>query len=368
MSSKTHIASLLSGFFNDTLSAEEQKILYNYIMDGQNREEIIELLQQQWEQSLPFDDVPSEAMFLRIKQEIKAKEKHKADRLKRWIYRITHYAAIFAFAFGLSLLIVNRSGTEDATDIATVRNTEPVYNEILVPYGSKTVITLSDSTKIWLNAGARLKYPANFNNDRREVFLQGEGFFDVTKDEQRPFFVKTNGMNIKVLGTKFNLMANADDNKIEASLVEGAIEVLGLKNDSQGGNLTLKPGQKLTLQKDKATYNIVDNADREAMLVPKEIVSPVKIKSALLSENNTDISTAWKENKLIFVRERFADVKLKLERWYGVIIEVRDNEILDYRFTGTFEKQTFEQAMSAFGKAASCHFKIRQNKVIVTKN
>jgi ferric-dicitrate binding protein FerR (iron transport regulator) len=365
MTSKINIDSLLSGFFSDTLSAEEQKILYHYVIDDGNRERIIGWLHQQWKRPPPFENIPGEVMLAQIREKIKSKEIHAADRRKRWTGRVVRYAAMFAVAFGLARLMTDRTGN---TAVAAGQDAETVYNEILVPYGSKTMAVLSDSTKIWLNAGARLKYPTRFHNDRREVFLQGEGFFDVAKDERQPFFVRTNGLNIKVLGTKFNLMANADDNRIEATLIEGAIEVLGVKDDRQEGNLTLRAGQKLTLQKDRAIYDIVDNADRQALIVPKEADAPVKIKSAVLSDSNDmDASTAWKENRLIFTRERFADVKVRLERWYGVIIDVKNPDILEYRFTGTFEKQTFEQAMAAFGQAASCHFKIRQNKVIVTK-
>jgi ferric-dicitrate binding protein FerR (iron transport regulator) len=238
----------------------------------------------------------------------------------------------------------------------------------LVPFGSKTKVILPDSSTVWLNAGTRLRYPANFDDNLRHVFLQGEGFFDVTKDSQYPFIVNSNGLNIKVLGTKFNLKANASDNFIEATLIEGAIEILGLKdNIDHQSDLVLKPGQKLTLRKENDQYE-VQNIQEAGLFIPEEDATPVKIKSADLHERaNVELVTAWTDNKLVFVKERFGDVKTKLERWYGVTIEVKDPEILDYRFTGTFEKQTFEQAMNALSKAASCKYKIDKNHVVVSK-
>jgi ferric-dicitrate binding protein FerR (iron transport regulator) len=277
--------------------------------------------------------------------------------LRTVVRQTLRYAAVFALAFGLSWVVLRE---ELAAPVA--------YNEIMVPYGSKTVVVLSDSSKVWLNAGARFKYPTRFDGDRREVFLQGEGFFDVAKDAVRPFFVSAGGLNIKVLGTKLNVMANADDSRIEATLVEGSIEVLGMQAFGQGKPLTLQPGQTITLQKEADAYHVSKITGDEALPIPEEAAEEVKIRSASLSEKrDVNRTVAWKENKLIFADERFADAKVRLERWYGVVIEVEDPEILEYRFTGTFEKQTVEQAMAAFGKAALCHFRIENSRVVVSK-
>ncbi|MDR1865989.1 MAG: DUF4974 domain-containing protein [Bacteroidales bacterium] len=350
------------------LSEKEVDTLYAYVMDERNKDEIMAWLKRQWDASpQQAENVPSEALFVAIKKEIEMtagkRQRIPHRRILKW-NTVLRYAAVFAAAFGVSRLI---PANVEQTPAPLAAQETSGYNEVLVPYGSKTVVVLPDSTRVRLNAGARLKYPAHFSGDTREVFLQGEGFFDVAKDTERPFFVNTNGMHVKVLGTKFNLMANADDNKIEATLMEGSIEVLGLKDDQTSSNLILKPGQKITLQKEQEEYRIVDSAADDVLLIPKEIDGKVKITSASLTEKNTELSIAWTQDKLIFVKERFEDVKTKIERWYGVRIEVTDTEILNYRFTGTFDKQTLEQAMMAFGKAASCNFKINQNKVTVSK-
>lgn len=275
------------------------------------------------------------------------------------------YAAVFVIAFGISWAVQKKTASSVEHPVVAVMPLQ--YNEILVPYGSKTKVKLPDSSTVWLNAGARLKFPAHFDGNLREVYLQGEGFFDVTKDSLHPFIVNSNGVNIKVHGTKFNLMANADDNIIETTLVEGAIEILGLKDVDNQSNMILKPGQKLTISKVNDQYKI-HSIHEAGLSMPGEDTTSVKIKSAnLLEKANVELATAWTENKLVFVKERFGDVKTKLERWYGVIIDVKDPEILDYRFTGSFEKQTFEQAMSALSKAASCKFKVDKNSVVVTK-
>ena len=384
MSQKMNIAGLLSDFFSGTLTPKGKSELYHYIIEDHHKDEMMKWLQEQWTNPLwqTEGEISGEAMFAKIKAEIESQANINAGRNVRIenqrskIYpehgsgqklkTIFRYAAVFLMAFGLSWVIQRK--TSDVPDISVVAEKPPQFNEILVPYGSKTKVILPDSTAVWLNAGARLKYPASFTGDRREVFLQGEGFFDVTKDSRHPFIVNSNGIKIKVLGTKFNLMANADDQMIETTLVEGVIEVLGLKNaDAQNNNMVLKPGQKLTLRKGNEQY-VIQNAQESGLSIPEEVIEPVKIKSTNLQEKaNVELATAWTENKLVFVKERFGDVKTKLERWYGVTIEVKDSEILDYRFTGTFEKQTFEQAMNALSKAASCKFTIDKNHVFVSK-
>ncbi len=376
MPQKDHITGLLSKFLSGSLTPKEKSDLYHYMMDDGHKDEIVAWLQQQWNQAPQQDgELPGEAMFAKIKERIETEQSaplagkkiplRQSKIVNQKSKMLLRSAAVFVIAFGLSWAVQKMmTGT---VDIPVIAGTSSQFIETLVPYGSKTKVILPDSSTVWLNAGARLKYPTNFDGDSREVFLQGEGFFDITKDSQHPFVVNSNGMNIKVLGTKFNLMANADDNIIETTLVEGAIEILGLKDADKQANMVLKPSQKLTLQKVNDQYK-VQSIQEAGLSMPEEAVTPVKIKSAnLLEKANVELATAWTENKLVFDKERFGDIKTKIERWYGVTIEVKAPEILDYRFTGTFEKQTFEQAMNALSKAASCKFKIDKNQVVVSK-
>lgn len=369
-----------------TASAEEQEILCAWLESDKVNRDAYFYMKNLWDSAAAknhtYNDIHKEwlLLFNKIKEKETANSENSASMQKPPHTQQTQqtqafirkfplksflrYAAVFVIAFGLSWAIQKITADSAGTSGAFA---SPQFTEILVPYGSKAKVKLPDSSSVWLNAGARMKYRANFENNIREVHLQGEGFFDVVKDSLRPFIVSGNGIDIKVIGTKFNLMANADDNLIEATLVEGAIEVLGMTDPNTQSNVILKPGQKLTLYKENDKY-AVHSIQEAGLLIAEEMKSPVKIRNAkLVEKTNVEITTAWTENKLVFVKERFEDVKTKLERWYGVEIEVKDKEILDYRFTGTFEKQTFEQAMNALSKAASCRFKIDKNKVVITK-
>jgi ferric-dicitrate binding protein FerR (iron transport regulator) len=378
---------LLSGILSGTITPGENEYLYRFLNEADHEEEVTAWLQEQWDkQSWQIEEMADDVVFTRIKTEIenqvlmtgqqsaKPDNEKSTGRLKKpdavtrslkW-KMVFRYAAIFIIAFGLSwvihTMIVPQTG-----NMAVVEE-KPLFIEVLVPYGAKNIVILPDSSKVCLNAGARLKYPIHYDGEIREVHLQGEGFFDVTHDEDHPFIVKTNGLDVKVLGTKFNLMANADDNTIEATLVEGAIEILNVK-DAKNNNLKMTPGQKLTVQKEKGSYSVIDKEEETMLMIPKEVDEPVKIQNPRVSEKAelVELSTAWTENRMVFNKERFEIVKTRLERWYGVEIEVRNPEILEYRFTGTFDMETFEQAMSALSEAAQCVFKVDKAHVIVTK-
>jgi ferric-dicitrate binding protein FerR (iron transport regulator) len=308
------MGSLLSGFFNDTLSTDELNALYNLVSDELNKDEIVEWMRLKWEQSSSYENVDGDAMFLQIMDRIRSMDLRKSYCPKRRLSELTRYAAIFVAAFVLSLLTIKRTGTGIDMDNPVSTIVELSYVEVAAPLDSTTMVMLEDGTRIWLNAGAKLKYPACFADNRREVFLLGEGFFDVAIDRHRIFIVKTGGMNIKVVGTKFNVRANIDDNRIEISLIEGAIEALGLKNSRQDGNPVLKPGQRLILQKDSEVFSIVDNVVPETLFVPKEVAALTKV-----------------------------------------------------RYSGMVERQTFAQSVSIFGKSTSGYFDVGQNKVILTK-
>ena len=355
MKQKQNVNNLLSGFFAGKLTLQEKSNLYDYLTDEGYKDEIIAWLQAQWAKNhwQTGGEIPSETMLEKIRCEIEEHAKISSRQPTGQKIRMEQqsnvkslriflrYAAVLLFAFGLSWIMLKMITT--SVDMEIVAGSSHQYNEIYVPYGSKTKVILPDSSTVWLNAGTRLKYPVIFNSNPRHVFLDGEGFFEVTADRRNPFIVFSNGMNINVFGTKFNVMANADDPVIETTLVEGAIEIQWSKNEAvKQSDISLKPGQKLTLHKEKEQYEIQNMQEEE-------------------------VSIAWMENKLVFDRERFGDIKIKLERWYGVTIEVNDPEILDYQITGTFEKQTLEQAMEALSIAISYNYTIDKNHVIVSK-
>lgn len=177
-------------------------------------------------------------------------------------------------------------------------NSPGQMNTLVIPYGNSSTIILSDGTKVWLNAGSRLIYPSRFTDKSREVFLVGEAFFEVSKNEEKPFFVNTPDIKIKVLGTQFNVSAYPDDNIIQTVLTEGIVELSNLNPSFFDRSIEMKPGQM-------ASFNKTN----------KEIKT---------YEVDASYYTSWKQGYLSFISTDLSRVVKKLERFYNIRIRYDD--------------------------------------------
>lgn len=230
-----------------------------------------------------------------------------------------------------------------------------LQSEVSTRYGSRSKVVLPDGSKVWLNAGSRLTYdPRSFSKEERSVQLVGEAFFDVVPAANMPFTVHTQTAKIKVLGTTFDIRAYPEDNHFEASLITGAIEVL--PHSEPGRVIRLKPGQRLTLAEDKHK----DKVSRPAITI-----GSLRTVAIAGEPDSLILETAWTENKLAFTSETFAALATKMERWYNVKINFADNEVKQYRFTGVFEDETLEQALSALQLTGSFRYRIVRNEIFI---
>lgn len=179
-----------------------------------------------------------------------------------------------------------------------------VYNTITVPRGGEYQLTLADGTQVWLNAETELKYPVAFADEVREVMLTGEAYFEVAKNVSRPFVVKAGQLDIKVLGTSFNVKAYPSETQ-QATLVQGKVEVCA-------GNYSrkLQPGEQLNYSSEGPE---IRNVDVKAY-------------------------TAWKDRRFVFNDDLLEEVIRKLGRWYDVEFILRDAEVREIRFTGNLPK------------------------------
>lgn len=236
-------------------------------------------------------------------------------------------------------------GSQDHSKLTyskTAKTEELVYNTLNVPYGKRFDVVLSDGTHIFLNSGTTLRYPVAFvRKEHRTVFLNGEAYFDVAKDAEHPFVVNTNGLDIKVLGTKFNVSHYAEDKGINTVLVEGSVELH--KNDEPHGKdrnpLLLKPG-------------FMARWDRVGNEIEVENV-------------NTRLYTAWIEGKLVFRNTSFRRIRQTLERKYNVTIENRNKELEEQLFDATFDIETIDKVLESFSKSFAIDYSIIDNEVII---
>ncbi|HZL09575.1 MAG TPA: FecR domain-containing protein [Prolixibacteraceae bacterium] len=226
-------------------------------------------------------------------QEPNGKNHHRSRRIT--FSEVMKYAAVFLVAIVVSWFVFPE--LKSARTVA--------MQSLYVPAGQRAEITLEDGTKVWLNAKTTLTFPNQFSGKTREVSLDGEGYFDVVSNKLKPFIVKTEKYNIKVWGTKFNIMAYSSNENFETALFEGSVEVL--KSGSSKGIL-IRPDQRIFQEKEQLT------------------IAPI-----------TDLNhQLWKEGILSFQDESFAELVRKLQLYFDVKIEVRNDKILNYHCTGKF--------------------------------
>jgi ferric-dicitrate binding protein FerR (iron transport regulator) len=187
-------------------------------------------------------------------------------------------------------LIINN----DTVNIG-LSQTKTAMNQIIIPYGKRSDIVLADGTHIWLNSGSQLSYPSEFKTDSREVYLSGEAFFDVIPNPDKPFYVITREIKIKVLGTSFNVSSYGEDYTAQTVLVKG--KITAGKNKLFAGTIEMEPGERLTYDKNDAH----------------------------LSKDKVDVQlyTSWVNGYLLFLNAPIKEVSIKLERFYNqrIVIE-----------------------------------------------
>lgn len=247
-------------------------------------------------------------------------------------------------------------------------------NVVSTRNGSKTMITLPDGTQVWLNADSKITYPNNFQQaGSREITLAGEAFFDVKHDAGRPFIIHTRYLNIKDIGTSFNIKAYPDDSLSEASLISGAIEV-SLRSEP-GKSLILSPKEKMVyyIPENNMSLKTKENTSEAECLEPLEKsshLSQMKIAHVtdMIGPSGDSIITeiAWVHNQFVFDGEKFSQLAKRMERWYNVTFEINSTRIAGYSFTGIFEGETLEQALKELQMIRPFHFTISKDKVLIT--
>lgn len=220
---------------------------------------------------------------------------------------------------------------------------ELIYNTLTIPFGKIYRLILSDGTEVHLNAGTSIKYPIKFIEGRhREVFLNGEAYFNVAEDKKHPFIVNTNTISVRALGTQFNVSSYKEDLSINTILVSGSVSVYQSdENYSFNDSLILKPNQK-------ADWNKAD----EVMSV--NFVDP-------------SIYVGWIDGRIRFHKMKFKNIIKKLERNYNVTINNKNTRLDEEIFTATFDVESIEQIFESFSRSRNynINYRIENNQIII---
>ncbi len=272
-------------------------------------------------------------------------------------------------AIGLIIAALGSLTTYMVVTSAGNKNHE-VY-EVKSAAGSRSTVTLSDGSTVWLNAGSRLTYSGNFGKGSREVRLEGEGYFNVAANNSDPFRVITSKLEITALGTSFNVKSYPGENYIQTTLVSGKVKIQRSEYGEAERGVFLEPNQQITYYLDTEQLLVTSGTGSQAE--EREVVSPEAspeksgLERIVLTKGvDPEIFTSWKDNRLIFDDEPFESIAVKLERRYGANIIIKDEEIKCKRFKGRFDEITIEQALSALSFASPFRYEIKQDTIFIS--
>ncbi len=335
MTTSTDLNNIVQKYLRGESNPEELTRAMDLLADPYHNLGLRPVLYQWWKSDedkalgIPSLESPS-AILDSIHHRINLSELSKpANRARKLIGEVFKIAAVLAVGLIVGILAYSW------------QKTEPVYYTSIAPKGSISQMILPDHTIVYLNSGSEIRYSPAGINENRELFLAGEAWFDVTKNEKKPFVVHTSAYDVVVLGTQFNVKAYPSDNEIVTTLEEGSVEIASSENMKLKTRKRLIPGQQLV-------YNQKDGSN-------------------VVNEVNTRLFTGWKENKLIFINMNLRELIVVLERKYGVEIEVADNMMLDYHYDGTIKNETILEVLDLIKETLPIDYKISGQKVIIQK-
>jgi ferric-dicitrate binding protein FerR (iron transport regulator) len=232
--------------------------------------------------------------------------------------------------------ITNKPGEILAYGKAEKESAKLTYHKLIIPPGARYQLQLSDGTQVWMNAASEIQYPVVFGNDERRIVLSGEAYFEVKEDSKRPFIIESNGYEIRVLGTSFNVSTYQNDTFMQTTLVNGEVEV----TRRDGKKVMLEPGQMVLIDNDSQSQ-IVEDVD-------------------------TRFYTSWKEGILYFNKVSLFDLSVKLGRWYDADFEFLNHQKKSLIYSGAMENsRNIGFILDLISQTADVSFSIEGKKVTV---
>lgn len=360
---------LICGYLKNELTEDETSRLISWLEQDKKNKRLFDEMSDLWvtaRATSPDPGFDAREGFLRFREKIKSTNNLKESKTKTFRLRtLLRYAAIFIIAFsagGSLFFFVGRNSIEPALQSV---------NKIVVPLGSKAWFSLSDGTFVTLNAGSTLNVSNGYGINNRIVRLDGEGYFNIAKDTNNPFVVQTPFLNVRALGTEFNVKAYSVDKTIETTLVSGSLQIEPVKEVNQGRITVLKPNQKVTFFKEDFVFT--DEQEDKENEIPARTVSVKKIRTvapARLIKEDIDVNpvTSWKENRWIFEEQSLAQIAVDLERKFDVRIIFESEKLKSYRFTGTILAEPIEQVLIALSMTAPINYNVRGRVVTLSEN
>lgn len=363
---------------SEPLSSDELHTLASWLLSNKGQEDFHESLQTDVNDLLVDDTLDYDILLKQVQNRIDSNQRQSVKkRIRRYLWLGTSaaaciiigilgigrylntevisetpdtYKAILTLADGKRLLLDNEQSGEirQAGTVINIRDKQidytndsigkaDKYNLLAVQRGGEYILTLSDGTVVWLNSDSKLKYPMQFAGKERRVILQGEAYFNVSADPDKPFIVETSGQEIKVLGTKFNISAYADESAV-TTLLEGSVNLTSSTTLQQH---RLIPGEQVCL--DPLTHEFI-----VTRVNPEDVI-------------------AWTEGKFVFNDNTLEQVMKKLERWYNITVNYIDPKAKEIVFKGNLPRYAdLKTLLTMIEKISPVRFLTHQNQIEIT--
>lgn len=318
---------LINKFFSREITNEEMDLLKSWLEQDKEARRIFNEVNELWQKTgdhSKLDEYNSDKAWMNISSKLnfKMNSSRSVTIIKKNNFIFLMAAATVACLVaigGISLWITGKKFTNQITANSTIVTTDE---------GEKAHIFLTDSTEIILNSGSTLEYNGQYNIKDRLVKFTGEAFFNVRTNREKPFVVQLGKMSITATGTRFNIFSYGNEDRIETTLVEGVIQV-SIKDREP---IHLKSGQ--------------------------QVVYYLKSDKVLVHDVQSDTFTSWKENKLRFYDTPFEEVMRSIARKYNVEFKIKDNELVDLKYTATFINESIEEVMQMLKTVSPITYKI----------
>lgn len=323
---------LINRFFENSYSKDLEDAVHNWLISPENSLEKQRAMRQQWDSLKDIEDLSSKVEFEKIKKKLGFSEKKKTIQFSQYL---PHVAAVL-LPLIIYIGIYNLAQGEK-------KNKETQMSVITVPYGKHKEAKLACGSEVWINSGSEISYNENLNDSARIINLQGEAYLSVMRHDNIPFIVHTKYLDVKVLGTRFNVSAYPDDESTIITLNKGSIAVTTIDNR----DFMLKPNQQLVFN-NKTKVVVIQDLD---VNIAKDIAD-------------------WPIGKMAFNNETLKRIMLTLEREFDISIEIDKNVDLNRSYTITIdEKDNLDEIIEMFAYLDnSLSYKIENNKIYISNN